>query len=530
MLAVLADQAAAALDRLPWEAAPEGVRSHPADRGTATLREQSELLERAHDAILVRDLDSRVRFWNRGAAATYGFTAAEAVGQVTHQLLRTRFPVSLTETEEVLLREGFWEGELVHTTRSGEQVTVASRHVLHRDADGRASAILEINRDITAQKRAEASQAGETVRWRLLSEAAAGLLGTEDPEAVLQGIFAQVAAHTGVDAYIHYVAAEGGKGLILESLAGFPADHPQLQRLDWGQGVCGRAAVARAPLYVPEVQANREPHTELIRGLGIRAYACEPVMVGDRLLGTLSFASRSVEGFDPQAIELFATMTHYVAIAKERKRLLDSERSKTEQLEAAVREAHHRIKNNLQAVTDLLALELDASGPAEGGEALRESIERIQAISVVHDLLSRDELEFVDIGELAGRLVPMVLKAASRSLTPVDVQLSVGRRLLPSKKATALALVMNELISNAAKHAFRGRAAGRLSVVVEEQGEGLVLSVQDDGSGLPEGFDFQRHAHVGLQVSRALVEGSLGGRLGFRSENGLRAEVYFDSR
>jgi PAS domain S-box-containing protein len=120
------------------------------------LKEQAALLELAHDAIMVRDLQSRIIFWNKGAAIEYGWPAEEALGKVTHQLLQTVFPIPLAEIEQAVRVSGHWEGELLHTTRSGEQIIVASRWSLRSDEEGRPQAFLEINRNITVRKRAEA--------------------------------------------------------------------------------------------------------------------------------------------------------------------------------------------------------------------------------------------------------------------------------------------------------------------------------------------------------------------------------------
>jgi PAS domain S-box-containing protein len=119
------------------------------------LRKQAALLSLAHDAILVRDSESRVIFWNQGAENTYGWTAEEAIGRVTHELLQTRFPVSREAVDVALQERGEWEDELTHITRKGTVIVVASRQSLRRDERGADAAILEINRDITERKRAE---------------------------------------------------------------------------------------------------------------------------------------------------------------------------------------------------------------------------------------------------------------------------------------------------------------------------------------------------------------------------------------
>jgi PAS domain S-box-containing protein len=122
---------------------------------TAELRNQAELLELAHDAIIVRDLDSRVIFWNRGAAETYGWPKKKALGQLSHTLLKTKFPNSPEDVAKSLLKKGQWQGELEHTRADGREIIVASRQVVQRDEQGAPLAILEINRDITHRKEAE---------------------------------------------------------------------------------------------------------------------------------------------------------------------------------------------------------------------------------------------------------------------------------------------------------------------------------------------------------------------------------------
>jgi PAS domain S-box-containing protein len=120
-------------------------------------RKQSELLHLAHDGIIVSNLNSAILFWNRGAQEMYGWTAGEACGIVSHQLLKTVFPEPFEQFRKKLLTSGFWEGELVHSTRDGRRLTVESRHVRQTDQQGRAIAILQINRDITRRREAEES-------------------------------------------------------------------------------------------------------------------------------------------------------------------------------------------------------------------------------------------------------------------------------------------------------------------------------------------------------------------------------------
>jgi diguanylate cyclase (GGDEF)-like protein/PAS domain S-box-containing protein len=117
-----------------------------------TLAEQAALLELAHDAIIVRDLNGRIQFWNRGAEVTYGWPREQVLGRPMHQLLQTNLPESLVNIEDALFRVGHWEGQIGHTTRSGERIVVASRWAVKRDSQGAPLAVLEINRDVTERR------------------------------------------------------------------------------------------------------------------------------------------------------------------------------------------------------------------------------------------------------------------------------------------------------------------------------------------------------------------------------------------
>jgi PAS domain S-box-containing protein len=115
---------------------------------TAVLERQAGLLELAHDAIMVRDLDGRIQFWSRGAQKLYGWPKELAEGAMKHDLLQTAFPKALQEIQRELIETGCWEGDLRHTKRDGSKIVVSSRWALRRTDNGQIE-VLEINRDIT---------------------------------------------------------------------------------------------------------------------------------------------------------------------------------------------------------------------------------------------------------------------------------------------------------------------------------------------------------------------------------------------
>ena len=147
VLKLLASQAAISLENARLYAEHQ--------RDAAALREQANLLSLTHDAMFVRALDGVVTYWNRGAEGLYGWTPAQAVGQVMHDLLKTVFPLPLEQIEAAVLSADRWEGELVQTKQDGTPVVVASRWAVQRDERGAPVAILETNNDISERKRAE---------------------------------------------------------------------------------------------------------------------------------------------------------------------------------------------------------------------------------------------------------------------------------------------------------------------------------------------------------------------------------------
>ena len=122
---------------------------------TGQIRRQADLLDLAHDAVILSDTEGTISFWNKGAEETYGFTREEAVGKSLHALLQTKSDIPLKDIKGSVENEGRWEGELVHTRKDGKKVTVHSRWALRQDEAGSPAEIMEVNRDITLRKRAE---------------------------------------------------------------------------------------------------------------------------------------------------------------------------------------------------------------------------------------------------------------------------------------------------------------------------------------------------------------------------------------
>ena len=134
------------------------------------LAERARLLDLSNDAIFVRDAADRVTYWNKSASELYGYSREEAVGRVSHELLRTKFPEPLERITEQVQQDNRWTGELTHRHKDGRRIVVASRWALDRDGRGHQKCVLETNSDITQQKLNERALRESEERLRTLSD------------------------------------------------------------------------------------------------------------------------------------------------------------------------------------------------------------------------------------------------------------------------------------------------------------------------------------------------------------------------
>ena len=193
--------------------------------------------------------------------------------------------------------------------------------------------------------------------------------------------------------------------------------------------------------------------------------------------------------------------------------------------DATIREIHHRVKNNLQTVAALLRLQARRTDNAEGREALLESVRRVAAIAQVHEALSISVDEEVNLDEVIDRILP-IMNDVARVDAPIRISREGALGVLDADRATALVMVVTELVQNAIEHAF-GPAdkGGRVVIRADRSARALDIVVSDDGRGLPEGFSLEDSDRLGLQIVRTLLGAELDGTLGIRARPGGGTDV-----
>jgi two-component sensor histidine kinase len=198
--------------------------------------------------------------------------------------------------------------------------------------------------------------------------------------------------------------------------------------------------------------------------------------------------------------------------------------------DATIREIHHRVKNNLQTVAALLRLQARRLPEGEGRTALEEAVRRVGVIALVHDTLSHGFDERVDFDEIANRGLNAVVEVA-RGEHPVHAHIVGEFGMLRAEDATALAMILSELIQNAAEHGL-AEAGGAVEVAVQRRGEDdhelLEVTITDDGAGLPDDFSPGRSG-LGTQIVQSLVQ-DLRGRITWEAAKPRGTRVRFLAR
>lgn len=184
--------------------------------------------------------------------------------------------------------------------------------------------------------------------------------------------------------------------------------------------------------------------------------------------------------------------------------------------DATIREIHHRVKNNLQTVSSLLRIQARRSKTDETRQALLLAMQRVEAIAVVHATLSEGVSQMVNFDEVFARLLQLTADVSADESTRVTTVRTGSFGVLPGRKATPLALILTELVTNALDHGLGGRA-GSLLVDAHREDGSLVVTVSDDGVGMPGG---QIGDGLGTQIVRTLTEGQLQGRIEWRPRQG----------
>jgi PAS domain S-box-containing protein len=361
---------------------------------------------------MLRRLDGTITFWCEGMERLYGYTASEAVGWRSHDLLQTQFPIPLEEIDAALLRDGHWDGEVVHRHRDGGVRVVASHWAVHRGINGEDSVVIETNNDITAFRDAQSEREQASVLLSTIVETAPGVIYAKDKDGRM------------------LLANRGALHLI-----GKP----------WAE-VEGRTD--------REFLADAE-QADIIMANDRRIMTLGETEVLEEVVGGPQGAPRIWLSTKKPLRNSGSEVSGLVGVSVDITELKRAE----ERLRLLVHELNHRVKNTLATVQAIASLTLRDGDPA----TLHGFEGRLLALARAHDILTKESW----VGAEMNDIVAGALAVSGRDR---DDRLQFSGPALRMKPQASLALVLalHELIMNAVKYGALSVSTGYVNMVWAE--------------------------------------------------------------
>ena len=254
---------------------------------------------------------------------------------------------------------------------------------------------------------------------------------------------------------------------------------------------------------------------------GFFSLYCTPLRVrGERPLGAISLYMANEHYYDFEQVRLLAAFADAAAIAIENARLYDDSQRALAVKSVMLQEMHHRVRNNLQTISALLTMQLRRlPAESEASHSLRDSVARIQAISAVHNLLSREDIGITTVNAIVQQIVDHAVVSMTDPAHTVNFRVTGVAISVGSRQATVLSIVLNELIMNALSHGL-SMVGGDVIITLVDQGDDYAIEVRDNGPERTVGLPPHRGTGMGLQMVRTLVESDLNGDFQFSIQSG----------
>ena len=299
---------------------------------------------------------------------------------------------------------------------------------------------------------------------------------------------------------------EDKQELVIKATQSKSREYAKKPNVKLGESVAGRSLAEGRAITVYDLKSSGEYATpDLARREGLSSLASIPLLVKNKKIGVLNCYTEKPHRFTDEEISVLSALGNHAAIAIEHAKLMVKS--------AIIQEMHHRVKNNLQQVASLLRLQMHYAGERSVEQVLSESLNRILAIASVHELLAREDLDIISVKKVAEQILQATAQGILAPHKHIAMRIEGPDILLPSAQATSVALILNELVQNALEHGFgEGMDDGEIRITLAEEPRTLTLTVANDGTPLPPGFDIRKTDSLGLQIVESLVRGDLQGR------------------
>ncbi|MBF0568385.1 MAG: response regulator [Nitrospirae bacterium] len=208
----------------------------------------------------------------------------------------------------------------------------------------------------------------------------------------------------------------------------------------------------------------------------------------------------------------------------------DNIKASLEEKTLLLREIHHRVKNNMEIISSLMELHIEDIEDQKVIDMYNEMKNRIRSMALVHKLLyQNDNLSQINFSEYTNDLVTDIFDSRGVDPAAVSVDIDINKDIfIGMDTSIPCCLIINELITNSLKHAFKEKKSGALHISLKDLGQkSYELTVRDNGAGIPDGFDINKSTSLGLKLIRTLGEYQLGGKIEMNSNHGMEFKLFF---
>ncbi len=281
-----------------------------------------------------------------------------------------------------------------------------------------------------------------------------------------------------------------------------------------GTGIIGRVAQSGKAIYSADVRKDsRYSANELATSEGLVSLLSVPLIVRERVIGVLNCYTAEKRSFTQEQKTLFMTLANQTALAIENAQLVTNT--------AVLREMHHRIKNNLQTIAMLMELQKGDAHKLTTHQVLETNIHRVRSIATVHEILSERGFKLVDVKEVLERIGHSTAVSLVGPHQEISIEVIGDSLSLPSRIATSITIVVNELLQNALEHGFIDQKKGEIEISFGRSKEEIIILVRDDGRGIPEDLK----PGLGLEIAQTIIQDDLQGAVKFNRRQPKGTEV-----
>jgi two-component sensor histidine kinase len=382
-----------------------------------------------------------------------------------------------------------------------------------------------------ANARLYEKQLRENEKLAALVDISSGSAQQLELELLLQRILERAATLLRADAaYISHYSEASEQAEIVAASANFTRLIGMLYPAT--KGLFGQIRPTRQGRIFTRDEVKTYGFSPVLRESDVRSALVVPLISRNELIGALSLTrhGQNAAEFTAANLELMEAFASRAAVAIDNAQLLKDLERKNKLLQLLIEEAHHRIKNNLQMVSGLLQLEAESASLESSRGFLQTAITRIQAIAQVHNLLSEEMPEQVDVNALITTIVHMLVSSAPGTHGAPDVAVDVDHVWLGAEQAVPVALIVNELVSNTFVHGRPPQGQPlRARIQCGQQDNHIELVVTDNGGGFADGKDWREREGQGMSIVAQLAQVNLRGHLKIEArDGGVRAELRFE--